>query len=74
MPRAICTRCGALFLGWALRYEIHQKCLTCGAPLKIISGLVDQSSSDLLDDMDVSVGPIIDLPQDIAQDRSKVDA
>jgi hypothetical protein len=76
MPRAICTGCGALFLGWALRYEIYQKCLTCGAPLEIISGLDTRSSADVSDRSHVSHRPAIDLyqSQEEANDRQKVDA
>ena len=74
MPRAICTRCGALFLGWALRYEKYQKCLTCGAPLEIISGLCPQSGHDVSERPDVSHSHAIELSHEDADDRQKVDA
>ncbi len=38
MPRAICTRCGMLFVGWSLNYLPKQRCSRCGAPLKILEG------------------------------------
>jgi hypothetical protein len=74
MPRAICTRCGALFLGWALRYEIYHKCLTCGAPLEIISGLDTQSGHDVSGSPDVSRNPTIESSKEDTSDRHKVDA
>jgi transcription initiation factor IIE alpha subunit len=35
MKSAICTKCGASYYGWALRYAHNQVCQKCGAHLEL---------------------------------------
>lgn len=46
MIKGTCSKCGASFVGWALRFPRYQACPSCGAGLVIIEdGAVSQGYS-----------------------------
>lgn len=36
MPKAICSKCGSPYYGWALEYIEHRFCKKCGEELFIL--------------------------------------
>ena len=69
MPRAICTRCGALFVGWALRYRPDQPCSICGAPLSVIGAQDEDAGREIGGLSDVSLRFLVDMSPEEAGDE-----
>ena len=64
MIEAICTKCGALYYGWVLRYVPEQYCSKCGASLEILDSWIEGANRNDRGAPEVSPQSIDWLPRD----------